>query len=667
LNRALARALLAAALLPACAPARQAVQPAPAARDTALKPAPLPLPVPDPYRAALRQGTRSADGRPGPRYWQQRVRYDIHAELDPATAALTGTERIVYLNRSPDTMRVVTMNVYQNLFAPPSVPADSRLNTGGMTLTRFVLQGQPLPALTPAEWSQAVHGAAPRGGYSVAGTMAGVSFPRPLAPGDSAVFEIDWRYKVPPAGAPRTGWEDALGGRVFQVAQWYPQIAVNDDVAGVDATPYTGSGEFYLEYGDFDVALTLPTGWIVGATGTLLNPEQVLSAQTRSRLAAAMASDSTTAVVTETDLSAHAATQPGTAGRLTWRYHASDVRDVAFATSDRYLWDATRASIPDAQGGAHYVPVHSLYRRGAPGWGRGARYGQHALGYFSRLMIPYIYPQVTVTEGPEYGMEYPMLVFIGRPAAARELQSVIAHEVGHEWFPMMVGADEAAFAWMDEGINTYDEARAVEDFFPGSDPWMEDRTAYLGIAGRKTEAPMMKHIDQVGEPASGISAYFKPGTVLRSLNAVVGDSVFRLAMKTYASEWLLKHPYPWDFFHTFERVSGRDLDWFFEPWWFRTATLNQAIENVHASPGGVTVTVRDLGGAPAPTPIVVTTADGRTAATTIPGERWSVERLRTVTVDVPIRGRVVKVEIDPDRLFPDVDRANNVWTVPGGA
>jgi hypothetical protein len=667
LSPALARALLAAALLPACAPATRTVQPAPAAQDTARKPAPLPLPVSEPYTRALARGTRSADGRPGPRYWQQRVRYDIRAELDPATAALTGSERITYLNRSPDTLRVLTMNVYQNLFTPPAVSAGSRLNTGGMTLTRFVLQGQPLAALAGEAWSQAIHGATPRGGYTVEGTMAGVSFPRPLAPGDSAVFEIDWRYKVPPAGAPRTGWEDALGGRVYQVAQWYPQIAVYDDVVGADVTPYTGAGEFYLEYGDFDVALTLPSGWIVGATGTLTNPEQVLSAQTRARLAAAMSTDSTTPVVTETDLAAHAATLPGAGGKLTWRYHAANVRDVAFAASDRYLWDAARASVPDASGGARYVPVHALYRHGAPGWGRGARYGQHALGFLSRLIIPYIYPQVTVSEGPEYGMEYPMLVFIGRPTAARELQSVIAHEVGHEWFPMMVGADEAAFAWMDEGVNTYDEARAVEDFFPGADPWQENRTAYLGIAGRKTEAPMMKHIDQVGDPASGISAYFKPGTVLRSLNAVVGDSVFRLAMTTYANEWLLKHPYPWDFFRTFERVSGRDLDWFFEPWWFRTVTLDQAVESVRTIPGGVRVTIRDRGGAPAPTPIVVTTADGATATATIPGERWSVERMRSVSVDVPVRGRVTRVEIDPERLFPDVDRANNVWTAPAGA
>jgi hypothetical protein len=656
---ALLRTLLLAALVPACTPLTRAALPEPRAdEDTVRRAAPLPLPVSPGYQQAVQRGTRSASGAPGPRYWQQRVRYDITAELDPVSTELRGSERIVYLNRSPDTLLTVTLNLYQNLFHPPYVPARGRLDTGGMRLERFVAQGRPVEEVQAKDF-----GGAERGGiYMVEGTMAALAFPTPLAPGDSALLEIGWRSKVPPTGGPRTAWEDWRGERVFQVAQWYPQVAVYDDVVGTDLTRYTGGGEFYLEYGDFDVALTLPAGWVVGATGVLRNPDQVLTLQVRARLAAALTADSTTRVVTPADLSAHTATQAGQGGKLTWRFHAAGVRDFAFATSDRYLWDATRAAVPDSAGGTRYVPVHALYRRGAPKWEQGARFGQHALGFLSRLVIPYLYPQVTISEGPEYGMEYPMLVFIGRPTKAEELQSVIAHEVGHEWFPMMVGADEAAFAWMDEGINTYDEARAVKDFYPASEPWAESRTAYLGIAGSKAEAPMMKHIDQVDDAASGISAYFKPGTVLRSLNAVVGDSVFRLAMRTYAREWLLKHPYPWDFFRTFQRVSGRDLDWFFEPWWFRTAILDQAVADVKEIPGGVRVTVRDLGGAPAPTPIVVTADDGTVARAEIPGERWAVERRLSVTVDVPIRGRVTRVEIDPEHLFPDVHLDNNVWT-----
>jgi hypothetical protein len=665
LRRLVVRSVLALALAPvACAPAtRPSAGPSPAPGDSVERPAPRAIPVPQSFRDAVQRGTRTATGQPGPRYWQQRVRYEIRAELEPHTAALRGHERIVYVNHAPGPLPAVLFNLYQNLFSSHYLTAQNPLNTGGLALERVAVGGRALSAIPQAAMEAAKSGTPLPTGYGVDGTMGVVVLPQPVASGDSVTFEIDWHFKVPPAGAPRTGWEDALGGRVFQVAQWYPQVATYDDVAGPDVTPYTGNSEFYLEYGDFDVDLTLPAGWIVGATGTLRNADEVLPPETRRRLDLALSGDTVVHVLTSADLGSRA-TLRGADGRTTWRFSARDVRDFAFATSDRYLWDATRATIPQDGGTSRTVAVHSLYRRGAPGWGLSARYGQHAVGFLSRLLIPYIYPQVTVSEGPEYGMEYPQLVFIGRPSSSRELEAVIAHEVGHEWFPMMVGPDESAFAWMDEGINTYDEARATADYFPGSDPWEEPRAAYLGIARSKAEVPMMHPIDDVKEPASGIAAYFKPGTVLRSLNAVVGDSVYRLAMRTYSRDWLLKHPYPWDFFDTFERVSGRDLDWFIEPWWFRTATLDQAVGAVTQAPGGVTVTVRDLGDAPAPAIVVATLADGTTARATIPGERFAVDRRRTVSVTIPATARAVRVEIDPEQLFPDTNRRNNVWTAP---
>ncbi|HEX5727333.1 MAG TPA: M1 family metallopeptidase, partial [Longimicrobiaceae bacterium] len=618
-------------------------------------------PVPTEFQAAVAAGTRTETGQPGPRYWQQRVRYSIEAEVDPRLPRVTGRERVVYHNRSPAALASVKLNLYQNLFSDRFVSNQSPLNTGGLTLTRVVVQGQPLGEVAAAELQANQREGRTVPGYSVSGTLGTVFLPRPIAPGDSAVFEIDWNFRVPPRSAPRTGFEDALGGRVLQVAQWYPQIAVHDDLVGQDVTPYTGNGEFYLEYGDFDVTLTLPSGWVVGATGTLQNSEQVLPAPVRQRLEAALRTDSVVHVVTREDLDGKRATLGG--DRLTWRFQARDVRDFAFALSDRYLWDATRAVIPAEGGGTRTVPVHSLYRPGAPGWEQGARYGQHSLVHLSRVIIPYLYPQLTVSEGPIYGMEYPMLIFIGRPDDAEGLYEVIAHEVGHEWFPMMVGQDEAAYGWMDEGFTTYHEAVAFQDFFPRSDHWEEPRSLYLQIAGQKVEAPMMRHIDLVGEGlASGVSAYFKPGTLLRSLRTAVGAETFDQAMRTYAREWLLKHPTPWDFFNTVERVAGRDLDWFWNPWFFQTATLDQAIESVTPGAGTVRVTVRDVGQAPAPSIVTVTTRDGQQVSQTIAIDSWIRPNRRVATVDVAVPGPVAKVEIDPEMLFPDVNRRNNVWT-----
>jgi hypothetical protein len=651
----------------ACAPvAEPIVAPLPqgAALDTAGRPYLRPAEPSPEYAAALAAGTRSATGAPGPRYWQQRVRYDIQAELDPQERRVTATERIVYRNNSPRDLPQVVFNLYQNLFAENLRGRNSPFNTGGFTITRFAFNGDSLAPLTQSQYEANQRESRQSVGVITTSTLARVLLPRPIAAGDSAVFEIAWNFRVPPNGAPRTAWEDALGGRVLQVAQWYPQIAVYDDVTGYDVTGYTGQGEFYLNYGDFDVALTLPEGWTVGATGELQNPE-ILRPEVRQRLQAALTADSTVHVLTETG--GTGATGPGENGRVTWRFSARDVRDFAFATSNRYRWDARVADVPNAAGsGMRKVMVHSLYRQGAPHWEESALFGDHPTELFSRTLVPYAYPQITVSEGPIYGMEYPMLVFIGRPDTRRELYQVIAHEVGHEWHPMMVGQDEAAFAWMDEGFTNYNENRAADDFLPDFDPWEEPREAYLSIAGNKGEAPLMRNIELVFGPANVVSAYYKPGTLLRSLQRALGDSVFFAGMRTYEREWMFKHPQPWDFFNTMERVSGRDLDWFWFPFWYRTVLLDHELASVTPSANGVQVTVRDVGQAPAPAEIVVTTADGRTTTETIPVERWLNPSTRSVTVTIPVTGAVTRVELDPEHYYPDANLRNNVWTPRGG-
>jgi hypothetical protein len=307
--------------------------------------------------------------------------------------------------------------------------------------------------------------------------------------------------------------------------------------------------------------------------------------------------------------------------------------------------------------------VNVFYRPGAPGWREAARYGRHAISFFSDLLLPYPYPQLTISEGPIYGMEYPQLVFIARPEQAEDLYAVIAHEIGHEWFPMLVGQDEARYAWMDEGFTTFHEDTARAVFYPGSDSWSGDRDRYLRVAGSEREVPLMRHTDLV-DPygARTVAAYSKPGTLLRSLRAIVGDSVFTIAMRTYAREWRLKHPTPWDFFATVERVSGRDLDWFWYPWWWEAGTLDQAITSVEQPDSQtVKITIADLGDIPVPTRLVVTAENGATTAADIPIEVWTTDRRREATLSLPVFGRVMRVEIDPEQLYPDVERENNVW------
>ena len=632
-----------------------------AALDTAGRPYLRPIVPEEAYTTAVRNGTRSQTGAPGARYWQQRVRYSIQASLDPATRRINGTERIVYHNRSPNALSQVVFNLYQNLFTEEFTGKNSPLNTGGVTLTKFVYNGTAVGPLTQQQYEANQRENRPSVGYLTTATISRVRLPSPIAPGDSAVFEIDWNFRVPPSMAPRTGFEDALGGRVLQVAQWYPQIAVYDDVVGIDVTPYREQGEFYLEYGDFDVALTLPAGWTVGATGELQNAEEVLPAPVLGRLRRTMTSDAPVEVVTEADLDARRATRPGTGGKVTWRFRARDVRDFAFGTSGRYVWRAGRIRIPGGDGRTRDVAMHVLNRPGAAGWAQVPGDLRHTIEFYSAALIPYIYPQITAVEGPVAGMEHPQLVFIGRVDDPDVMRYLVIHEAGHEWFPMMVQQDEAAYAWMDEGLNTYYDELAQHAAVPDSQFHGGSLRGYLEIAGTRTESPLSTHIDRVESEAWGVAGYSKPALLTRALRSIVGDETFERTMRTYTRDWLLKHPTPWDFFNAFEREHGQDLDWFWHPWWFTTRTLDQAVAAVEPMAGGVRVTVEDRGRIAVPTRLLLTLQGGATVRAEIPVARWLDGGTRSVAIEVPAAAPVVRVEIDPEEFFPDVRPENDVW------
>lgn len=640
--------------LTACAPARHAT-PAPSAAPAtagvaAVAAAPdHAVPTPAAFTSAVAAGTRTEAGVPGDAYWQQRVSYEIQAELDPETALLRGSEHIVYHNRSPDVLPEIVLNLYQNVFSEGVQRNRHSAITGGVTLDRVVAQGATLEARNFAP------------GYSVNGTIGRVHLPTPLQPGDSLVLEIDWHFTVPPEGTYRTAWQDALGGRAFVVAQWYPQIATYDDLRGWDATPYLGDGEFYLEYGDFDVAITVPSGWLVGATGELQRPEDVLTADALARLRAAPDPGTITTVVGLDDIEAGSATRVPAGNSLIWRFRAENVRDFAFATSNRYVWDLAHASVPSADGGTRTVPIHALYRPGAPNWERAAEFGRHAISFLSDAITPYPYPQVTIAEGSVGGMEYPQVMFIGKPQQIEGLYGVIAHEAVHFWFPMVVGSDEARHAWMDEGMANFWEGYASGDFFDDPDPHTGDRRSYFAVAGTEAEVPLMRHTDLVTPyGARGVAAYTKPAVLFRSLRSIMGPDRFDRAVREYVRDWSHLHPSPWDFFNAMELAMGEDLDWFFEPWWFGTGTLDQAIESVERVDGGIRVTIADQGDITMPVLLVATMADGSEIRQTVARDRW--RGMGSISVEMAAGGPVTRVAIDPEQLLPDVDREDNVWT-----
>ncbi|HEY8259432.1 MAG TPA: M1 family metallopeptidase [Gemmatimonadales bacterium] len=647
--------LLCLYLVAGCGGAKPVPAPAPAepVEGTAARAKTMTVPVLEGFERAVVNGTRTRTGVPGPKYWQQWSEYKLEAELNPVSKRLTGHGTIKYYNRSPDTLATVYVQLLHNIFAP-GAHHDTNVpwSVEGVDLAKVTAQGTALSA---------AGGEGP--GYEVSGTIMRMRLPKPIPPGGSADFAFDWKLRVPPDGAPRGGQD----GEVYYISYWYPQMAVYDDVNGWQTDQYLGNAEFYMGYGDYDVSLTLPAGWLVTGTGTLENPGDVLSAQTRARLDSASRASGIVHVVGENDRSAGRSTTAGQDGKLTWHFSAKNVRDFAWGASTRYLWDATNAAVGDVNGDGRpdSSAIYSFYRpeQRISHWDEAARYGRHSIEFFSKYLWPYPWPHMSVVDGPNScgGMEYPMMTCIGGEWDTLSMYEVVDHEIGHMWFPMMVGSDEKRFAWMDEGFTQFDQSQGMADFFKGFDDEARNRKNYLDLAEEGGETELMHHGDRFPNyNAYGVAAYYKPAAALVALRGVIGRDTFHKAFTEYGRRWLYKHPTPWDFFETIEDVSHQDLSWFWRTWFFETWKLDQAIDTVTTVGDSVEVVIANRGKAPMPVKLAVTRESGPADTLTVPVDVWLGGAKRTA-VRVAREPTIKTIEIDPGNDFPDVDRSNQKW------
>ena len=648
---------------------------------------PYPVTPPPQVERAVANGTRTLSGAPGPDYWQNSADYDLRARLDADTQTLTGSGTITYTNHSPDELAFLVLKLRQNVHAP-GVPRNRPVTvTGGLTLDRLAVSGRAMRDVSVEETPGSYGGDAAPGTYVIQGTILTLGLPEPLAPGETATLDVAWSYPIPPAtGTYRQGTD----GEVFFLGYWYPQLAVYDDVYGWHTDPYLGMGEHYMDYGDYTVTLDAPDDLYVYATGALTNPEQVYTARTRNRLAEAMRSDEVVHVVTARERGT--GLQPTDGGRLVWRFEAEDVRDVAISASAAYVWDATHADVDqDGDGTPEPVLINAFYRPAgeapweAP-WERAAEFARFSIEHLSTMLWPYPWPHMTAVEGIiSGGMEYPMMTLIGGDRTDERLFSVTYHEIGHMWFPMMVGSNEKAFTWMDEGLTSFNTNEGLAAFFDGSasdrpriEAWDRDRQAHYRLAGTGYAVPPMRHndrypigggtaqVDPVGGAARTVASYSTPAVMLHVLRNLYGDDAFFAAFREYGRRWMYRHPYPYDLFNTFENQLGDDLDWLWTPTLFETWTVDHGIASVESAPGGeVVVQVADFGQAPMPAPVRVTYADGRIETQTVPVSTW-LGGAREATLSFPA-GRVARVEVDPDGFTLDVDRTNNVYLPPTGS
>ena len=664
-------ALLLAAPLAAQQPGARAPAPTQPSRPVTLTPAlkaPVadtgifsPLPLPEPTE------TRNADGSPGPRYWQQTVDYTLKAVLDTAAKRLSGTEQVRYTNHSPDTLRFVWMQVDQNLFRPGSVGSllfaqDTRFGGAGFpggfeieSITQSWLAAKPAPAATGRRRKATVSPADPHTAplkWRVDDTMMYLDLATPLPPGGTTTLDLVYSFNIPEHGADRMGRD----GSLYEIAQWYPRMAVYDDVHGWNTDQYLGQGEFYLEYGNIDYEVTVPAGYIVAGSGVLQNPTEVLTAAERGRLATAIKSDTTIAIVTAEELASGAA-RPRPDSTQTWRFRAEHVRDVAWAASPEFLWDAS---------GWDGVLAQAYYRPSATDlWKDAAKMSRYSIVEYSTRWFRYAYPQISAVEGPVSGMEYPMMAMEAKGEDGPDLYNVITHEIGHMWFPMMVGSDERRYAWMDEGFNTFMNTFSEEDY------WKRDDTEI-----RRGEARFVTALDQTATaqpimtPANryrddqhlGALAYVKPSIMLLALrNKVLGPEVFDTAFREYTRRWAFKHPQPADFFRTIDQVSGRDLSWFWRGFFFTTAALDQSVETVRQAPDSASeVVIRSLGSAVMPVELRIGYADGTDDLVKLPVEIWYGGNRYLYRYN-PGK-QIVSARVNPDGAFPDVVPANDGWS-----
>ena len=633
------------------------------------------IPMTNVIQRAFAAGTRDSSGRPGPNYWQLQTDYTIQVSLDPATATLTGSETIVLHNNSPQDLTTITMRLDHNIFRGlvprgSSVPAE---NTEGMVITKLVVNGDAVD-LTAAP----VPGGGRRGGGAPAAggarrttasgldqTVARITPAAPIVTKTKATIEIGWRTKLP--GGPGQGhrmtqrWED----RLFQPTQWYPRIAMYDDLRGWDTNPYLGPAEFYNNFGRFDVKMDVPGGWIVSGTGVLQNPQEVLTATARERLTHVLESDNTITIVGDDEVGPGKATAVG--DRLTWHFVADMVNDFAWATARKFNWTATRATIP----GKGPIPVNMYFEPAhAAQYQNAGRIGRHALEFYSKLWAPYPFPQFTMQDGPSNGMEYPMVINSNQGAAD--------HETGHQWWPMMVSNNETWYGWMDEGFNQYMNILSDADA-AGQKPNLNIAQRYGNTSGREDEPPMMWNANYAG-PQYQFQTYGKAELMLSMLGGIVGDDALQKAMSDYTKTWAFKHPSPWDYVNFMSNALRQDLGWFWYYWLWTTESVDGKIDSVTTAGSKTTVVVRQLGQMPSPVVLRVQFAndgpalkamanskiDGNSALVTFPVDVWFAGS-RTYSAVLDFGGRAItSIQLDPSCRFPDRDPSDNVWPTPAG-
>lgn len=605
---------------------------------------------------------RSANGAPGPKYWQNRADYNLQAIIDTVENILSCTETITYTNNSPDNLGSLWLQLDQNTYREKA-----RSNFYTARRNREHSDGYQFETIT-IEYK----GKILKADYIINDTRMQIRLANALPSKEKINIHIKYHYTIPGSFGGRNDFFSTKNGKIYEIAQWYPRMCVYDDLEGWSTLPFLGSGEFYCEYGDFDYTVTVPAGMIVAGSGELQNEKEVLTPTQIGRLNAARKSDKTLMIRTEEEVN-NAAAKKTNQKAVTWHFKMNNTRDVAFGASAAYMWDAAKVNLPEGKK-ALAMSVYPVESAGEDAWGRATEYLKKSIEYFSEKWFVYPYPVAVNEAGVAGGMEYPGIVFDGINDKREELYWVTAHEIGHNWFPMIVGSDERRYAFMDEGFNTFIDVYASDnfnngeyapkrdgEFAPGKGnpadeivPWLKD-----------PEAPaIMARADQFPEKYRHPIEYFKSAFGLVLLREVIlGHDRFDYAFKKYIERWAYKHPSPDDFFRTMNNEAGEDLSWFWKEWFYNNWQLDLAVQSVTypkpESETDVAVTIVNLQKMAMPCIVEIVLKDSSKQDIELPVETWLQSDTYTLRLQLP--REVASVTIDPQHMLPDSDRKNNVW------
>jgi hypothetical protein len=613
------------------------------------------------FYPAFGDDIRTASGAPGSKYWQNGANYKIDVSLDDENHSITGSVIVTYKNNSPEKLPFLWLQLDQNIYSLSSRAVAATAITGGRWANRNFDGGYTIKSVSLIK-----AGKEQKAIYTISDTRMQLMLPQPVkANGDSVKFKIEYSFNIPEYGTDRMGRLKTTNGWIYEIAQWYPRMCVFDNVYGWNTLPYLGQGEFYLEYGNFDFSINTPASHIVVASGELQNPSEVLTKEQKVRLQKARESEKTVMLRSESEVT-EASSRPSK-NRITWKFKCTNARDVAWASSKAFVWDAAKMNLPGGKK-ALAMSVYPIESAKDTAWKRSTEFVKGAIEHYSKQWFPFSYPVATNVAGIVGGMEYPGIVFCGSKASGRSLWGVTSHEFGHNWFPMIVGSNERKYPWMDEGFNTFINTVADKDFNNGE--FYRPVLSRHNLGARFT-SDSMESIMTVPDVASarnyGTTAYGKPGMGLELLREeILGQDRFDNAFRYYINNWAFKHPTPYDFFHAMENASGEDLAWFWRGWILNNWKLDQGVSGVeYAKPdvtngtNGAIITIENMEKMAMPVTIEIKEANGKTGRVKLPVEVW--QHGKTWKFGYASTSKIESVVIDPDNRLPDSDNANNTW------